>query len=159
VQAVVTRLVRNVSLSMPEGLYLRVGGAIHVGDIVVACLAPADAARARAARVDLVPGNTCPARAPALIKVVVATAGSRIEVDRDGVRVDGRRLRDSQPLPGVPYRTGAVRLSPGAAWLWSPVHGSYDSRYLGALRPLDRVMPLPGLTAAVLPAFRPRFDA
>lgn len=129
--------IRNDSDSMNPGYYLRVPiRSLHRGDIVEACLPPAQRALA-AARKYLTAG---PCRGQqALVKEIAAVPGDLVTVRAHSVCVNGRKLAGSMrwqhdrfsraSIPAIP--TGNYKIRPGFAWLETPRDVSWDSRYFG----------------------------
>jgi len=126
----------NTTDSMPIGIYIMRSDAITVGRIVVAC--PPEAA----ARIGLVNGylerGSCASGAAPVLKYVVATGGSHVDVTHAGIVVNGRLLdnsiarrndRHGRPIPH--FHFGAYRLGEDEVWLYSPAPWSWDSRYFG----------------------------
>lgn len=138
----VTGLRINTTKSMPRGLYRVVGDGVHRGSVVSACL-PEEAARLGGERHYLGPG-TCAPGVEAVVKVAVALGGDLVEVDGEGVRVNGELLAASAPLtsdrggrPLAPH-IGRWRLAPGEVWLHSSYEArSWDSRYYGPVGESD----------------------
>lgn len=90
--------------------------------------------------------SECPAGAPPVGKLALGLPGDTLEVEPDGVTINGRRFansasaeRDSQgrPLDHVPW--GVRHVNAGEVWLFgfNDAH-SWDSRYYGPL-PLGAV--------------------
>jgi conjugative transfer signal peptidase TraF len=134
------RLAWPVSDSLPRGLYLFVPGGVQRGQVARVCLPPTIASYALARGIER-PGGDCPNGLLALGKVVAAVEGDVVDVERDGVRVNGalwpesrqkavdsrgRRVDLKQPF-------GPQRLGPGLVWLMGRHRDSWDSRYFGAI--------------------------
>ena len=136
------RLAWTVSDSLPGGYYLLAPGAAQRGQVARVCLPPALAAYALSRKIERV-GGDCPNGLIALGKVVAAVEGDVVDVERDGVRIDGALWPESAQkafdLHGrrVDLREsfGPRRLGPGKVWLMGLHRDSWDSRYYG---PLDR---------------------
>jgi type IV secretory pathway protease TraF len=142
------RLARTVSDSLPPGLYLFVPIEPHRGDIARVCLPPSIAAYALAQRIEE-KGGDCPDGTIALGKVVAAEECpvvpvepcDLIDVDRDGVRINGELWPESQPLErdvhgrriGLRQPFGSRYLGPNDVWLMGRSRDSFDSRYIGPL--------------------------
>lgn len=87
----------------------------------------------------------CPGGYAHLIKPVVAIEGDIISVSKDGIFVNGKLIRNSQPnekdskgeiLPIL--KTGIYPVKQGNIWLDSGYsQKSFDSRYFGAI-PIDK---------------------
>ena len=130
----------NTTPSYPRGLYLPLGRAARVGDLVAFCPDKPLATYAMA-RGYLNPG-LCPAASVPLIKRLAAAAGSRIVIGSAGVTVDGKALKNSRPLSRdglgrpLPQLNLSQTLAPGQVLLMSDYEAaSFDGRYFG---PLDR---------------------
>jgi conjugative transfer signal peptidase TraF len=132
----------NVTRSYPVGLYRVVGGAADAarGAVVVVCL-PREWSQLAQRRGYLGPG-WCSGGDYGLAKLAIAAAGDVVELEPDGIRVNGRLLAHSRrvvrdargrPMPHVTF--GRRTLAPGELWLYSPHHaGAFDSRYFGPAR-------------------------
>jgi conjugative transfer signal peptidase TraF len=134
------RLAWPVSDSLPRGLYLFVPGGAQRGDVARVCLPAAIAGYALKRGIEQ-PGGDCPNGLLPLGKVVAAVEGDVVDVERDGVRIDGTLWPQSQQkaydLHGrrVDLRQpfGPQRLGPGLVWLMGRHRDSWDSRYFGAI--------------------------
>ena len=134
----------NVSPSVPLGLYRMVDEPVARGVLVVACVPP-DAARLARDRGYLTAGS-CPGGTRPILKRLGAVPGDIVDLDADGVAVNGVRLpksataaRDThdRPLPHAPW--GRTVTPPGEAWLFATeTTPSWDSRYFGPVA-LDHV--------------------
>ncbi len=140
----------NTTRSYPRGLYLPLGRAARVGDLVAFCPGSAVANYAMA-RGYLDPGR-CPSGSVPLIKRLVAAGGDQVAIGPAGVMVDGKVLKNSRPLARdglgrpLPQLRLSVTLADGQVLLMSDYQAaSFDSRYFGAL---DRV----GVVQALRPA-------
>jgi conjugative transfer signal peptidase TraF len=134
------RIVMNITPSMPIGFYHTspLGASVDRGEIVQAC-PPLSIVRFALDR-GYIPKGSCSTGAAPMLKIVVAAAGDRVDVSRDGVRINGALLPNSRrsltdgrkrPLPAI--AEGTYRLGPHEIWLWTPYPGSWDSRYYGPL--------------------------
>lgn len=139
----------NTTPSYPRGLYLPLGRAARVGDLVAFCPGSAVASYGMA-RGYLHPGR-CPSGSVPLIKRMAAAGGDEVAIGPAGVRVDGRPLKNSKPLSRdglgrpLPQLRLSQTLSAKQVLLMSDYEAaSFDSRYFG---PLDR--------AGVMRAMRP----
>lgn len=139
------RLLRNVSPSLPLGLYLtRPLGPVTPGQTV--CVRAADAAAPPALRAAALGGRDGGSwRREPLIKLVAAVAGDRVTYEGDQVCVNGRPLAHSTmrsiDREGIrlPHPTYPLVIAPGEVWLASRHPDGFDSRYFGAasIRALD----------------------
>lgn len=130
----------NHTASMPRGFYWRSAVPTNGpkrGDVVIAC-APTAFAHFGRDRGFLDVGS-CDG-VTNLLKRVVAIAGDRVHLDRNGVTVDrafvtGSRLtmigRSRAVVPYIPYEDYV--LSARDVWLTGPQAKSFDSRYFGAV--------------------------
>jgi conjugative transfer signal peptidase TraF len=139
----------NTTPSYPRGLYLPLGRAAQVGDLVAFCPGSSVANYAMARRY-LNPGR-CPSGSVPLIKRLAAAGGDQVTIGPAGVIVDGRVLKNSRPMARdglgrpLPQLRLSVILAAGQVLLMSDYEAaSFDSRYFG---PLDG--------AGVLRAMRP----
>ena len=145
----------NLSPSLPLGVYHTTHSPPVRGAIVVVCL-PVALGRFARDRGYLGHGP-CPGGVERLGKRVAAVAGDTVEIDAQGVRVNGfaipgseRLERDSRgrPLPAI---AGRVIVRPGELFLLATDHRrSFDGRYFGAIAPTDllvveRVHPIESL--------------
>jgi conjugative transfer signal peptidase TraF len=136
------RLAWPVSDSLPRGLYLFAPVPPHRGDVARVCLPPAIAAYAIRREIERT-GGDCPSGQIALGKVVAAAEGDVVDVERDGVRVNGalwpqsaQKALDSRGRPvDLRQSFGPRRLGPGQVWLMGRHRDSWDSRYFG---PVER---------------------
>ena len=133
----------NTTPSFPLGLYRQVGASsVAPGDLVLVCLP-----RERWLREP--PWSwRCPDRARPILKKVAALPGVKVEIGADGIRVDGRPVPNSRPLP-TPVSTALTvtsgRVPTGMFWALSDHSpNSHDSRYFGPL-------PLAAIRAVVRP--------
>jgi conjugative transfer signal peptidase TraF len=130
-------LTLNLSGSMPVGLYAITREPLQVGQIVAVCLPPTVAQFGRA-RGYLATG-ACASGTQAVLKIVAAAAGTAVDVQPEGLTINGRPVahsavlaRDShaRELPHMPW--GSYTIAPGELWLLSTYDPrSWDSRYYG----------------------------
>lgn len=129
----------NVSRSYPVGLYRVVGDAASVqrGSVVVVCL-PVEWARFAFQRGILGSGH-CEGGTYGLGKMVLAVGGDIVEVQPEGIAVNGLPIPNSQPRErdsrgrALPHHSwGIYQIGEGEMWLYSPYHrAAFDSRYFG----------------------------
>jgi type IV secretory pathway protease TraF len=82
------------------------------------------------------------------MKIVVGLPGDRVRVTDQGIRINEKLLLHSRPLRrSFLPRPQPTTVGPHEAWVWSPVPGSVDSRYLGTVRPLAVVAPMGSIRA------------
>ena len=134
----------NISSSAPLGLYRIVDQPVARGVLVVACMPPAAARLARER--GYVAGGACPGSTQPVLKRIGAVPGDLVDLEPDGIAVNGARLPDSapalsdsrgRPLPHAPWGRAAV--APGEVWLIGiETTRSWDSRYFGPV-PLDHI--------------------
>jgi conjugative transfer signal peptidase TraF len=130
----------NTTPSYPRGLYLPLGRAAKVGDLVAFCPSSA-VANYGMARGYLDPGR-CPSSSVPLIKRLAAAVGDQVVIGPSGVTVDGTVLKNSKQLErdGLGRPLPKLRLSATLAarqvLLMSDYEAaSFDGRYFG---PLER---------------------
>jgi conjugative transfer signal peptidase TraF len=140
----------NTTPSYPRGLYLPLGRAPKVGDLVAFCPTSV-VAKYALARGYLDPGR-CPSGSVPLIKRLAAGGGDQVAIGPTGVTVDGKVLNNSRPMARdgrgrpLPQLRLSTTLTVGEILVMSDyAAGSFDSRYFG---PLDRV----GVLRAMRPA-------
>lgn len=129
-----------VSDSLPRGLYLFVPGQAHRGDVARVCLRGRVAAYAVAHGIDR-EGGDCPTGLVPLGKIVAAVAGDVVDVESDGVRVNGilwpqSRQRDFDShgrRVDLREPRGSRTLGPAQVWLMGRSEHSWDARYFGPL--------------------------
>jgi conjugative transfer signal peptidase TraF len=75
-----------------------------------------------------------------MMKPIAALPGDTVEVELDGVRVNGLFIANSKPITVDPKgrsmhpRLGRFKVNPGEVWLVSHFHPkSFDSRYFGPI--------------------------
>lgn len=127
----------NLSPSVPEGLYVVVPGDVARGAYIEMC--QPESVRELATTRDQ--GGRCPDGSLTSIKPVAATAGDVVVTSPAGIEVNGKRIPNSRPLPGIPRMAdGRYLVATGEVWLISPHHpASIDSRYYGA-RPTSAIL-------------------
>ena len=87
------------------------------------------------------PPGACPDGAAPLLKPVIANSGDTVTVANEGIRVNGRLLRNTAPqrvdTAGRPLRAwplGVYTVAPATLWVASTYHpNSFDSRYFGPI--------------------------
>jgi conjugative transfer signal peptidase TraF len=129
----------NLSPSLPMGIYRTVERPAARGSTVLVCL-PAAVGRFAVDR-GYLPRGPCPGGAGRLGKIVAAMGGDTVDVEENGVTINGHRVpgsgprtvdRRGRPLPHLP--TGARVVPPGMVFLLATHHPlSFDSRYYGAV--------------------------
>lgn len=85
--------------------------------------------------------GACPDGGAPLLKPVVAHPGDTVEVNADGIRINGKllpnsagRFRDHQQRPLDPWPYGVYEVQPGTIWVISTFNPySFDSRYYGPI--------------------------
>jgi conjugative transfer signal peptidase TraF len=140
-------MIFNFSPSMPMGSYIRLPFTHYTrGGIVRFCL-----------RADLMkpirtlnPGlghGPCPGQNPYLIKRVIAIPGDTVSVKTYGISVDGHDVQGSTIPPNnragqyAIVKPGDYTVPGGYVWVMSDDYYGYDSRYYGAVLPLDSALP------------------
>jgi len=131
----------NTTASFPVGLYRQTepGTGAKTGDLVLACLPRGKWHREP-------PWSLrCPDRAMPILKKIAALPNDRVAIAAAGIRVDGRMVPNSKPLP-TQVSTATPGIVPGGmVWLLSDAApDSYDSRYFGPI-------PLTAIQAVVRP--------
>jgi conjugative transfer signal peptidase TraF len=126
----------NTTPSYPRGLYLPLGRAPHVGDLIAFCPGKAVASYGMA-RGYLNPGG-CPSGSVPLIKRIAAASGDQVTIGAAGVVVDGKVLKNSRPLVRdgfgrpLPQLHLSRTLPASQVMLMSDYQAaSFDSRYFG----------------------------
>ncbi len=120
------------------GIYRMVNRPISQGDLVLACLPPA-LARLAQARGYLARGEGCGDGIEPVGKRVGALPGDTVDLRRDYIAINGRRLensatlsRDSQGRAVQHVGWGSYTVSPDQVWLSGTKDAhSWDSRYFG----------------------------
>ena len=85
--------------------------------------------------------GACPDGGAPLLKPAVAISGDQVQVNADGIRVNGQllpnsaaRFRDHLQRPLDPWPYGTYKVEPGTVWVVSSFNSySFDSRYYGAV--------------------------
>ena len=144
VLALCTGVRLNISPIAPLGLYRMVDQPAVRGVLVTACVPPAAARFARER--GYLAGGSCPGGTQPVLKRIGAVPGDVVDLELDGLAVNGTRLPDSEPavsdsrgrpLPHAPW--GRTVVAPGEVWLIGiETTRSWDSRYFGPV-PLDHV--------------------
>ena len=134
----------NISPSAPLGLYRMVDQPAVRGVLVTACVPPAAARLARER--GYLAGGSCPGGTQPVLKRIGAVPGDVVDLELDGLAVNGTRFPDSEPavsdsrgrpLPHAPW--GRTVVAPGEVWLIGiETSRSWDSRFFGPV-PLDHV--------------------
>ena len=137
-------LISNTDSAAPAGIYRVVSPEVKRGELVAACL-PFDIAQQGLSRGYLRTGP-CAGNAEPVGKIAGALPGDIVDIERDWIDVNGRRIphsavasRDSvgRPLAHVPW--GRRQVAPGEVWLLGfNNRRSWDSRYFGPI-PLGNV--------------------
>jgi conjugative transfer signal peptidase TraF len=149
----------NLSPSVPLGLYRTVHAPVERGAIVVVCL-PETLGRFSRNRGYLGYG-ACPGHVERLGKRVGAVPGDTVDIDNDGVRINGFLIPGSRPLEldsrgrRLPHIYNRVIVKPGQLFLLATDdRRSFDSRYFGAIMPIDllRVQRVGALEPSAEPA-------
>ena len=133
----------NVTPSMPEGIYIRQFGAIHVGDIVLLCLnEPYKSLGIH--RLYVEKGNRCQGSDP-LVKEVIAIPGDTVVLNDKYVQVNDIQYiaktfsKDSLGRPLEIYPSGRYSKTTGYWLLGTHAFNSWDSRYWGPISP-DQIL-------------------
>lgn len=135
----------NLTESEPLGIYRLepVHGAIHRGALVEFC----PPAFVTPEAFPFYMHGTCPGGGMPMFKMVAGVPGDHVIVNRDGVWINGQRLRFSQQMVGsakfpkvnLPHQQGDFVLGKGEYWIYgsgavSALAGqSFDSRYWGLI--------------------------
>jgi len=122
----------------PPGIYRMVNRSISRGDLVLDCLPPA-LARFAQARGYLARGHGCGDGIEPVGKRVGALPGDTVEVTRDYIAINGRRVensatvsRDSRGRSLTHVTPGRYTVRPDHVWLFGTTDArSWDSRYFG----------------------------
>jgi conjugative transfer signal peptidase TraF len=128
----------NETPSEPLGRYLLYPLSwTHRGSLVTGCLPTSAVPMIKAHHIDaFMDASACPSGYAPLLKRVVGLPGDVISVDDQGVRVDGRLLPDTKPLPNWAHITTEV-VPPGRVFGLGETPDSIDSRYFGSFQPLS----------------------
>ena len=124
----------------PPGIYRMVNRPISRGDLVLACLPPA-LARFAQARGYLARGRGCGDGIEPVGKRIGALPGDTVEVTRDYIAINGRRVensatvsRDSRGRSLTHVTPGRYTVRPDHVWLLGTTDArSWDSRYFGSV--------------------------
>ena len=139
----------NLTPSVATGVYLRLPEALvpdapAVGDLVMGCIPPGEAARVALERAYLRPTRTgCASGVVPVTKRVRAVGGQTVRVSTEGVWVDSVRVSgaprtgDRLGRPLAPAY-GAWPIGPDEVWASSDVENGFDSRYFGPIDPNAR---------------------
>ena len=130
----------NMTASLPLGIYWRTYDPIERGSYVIFC-PPADNVAFRLARErHYIEYGNCTGRFGTLMKRVAGLPGDQIDVDSDGVRVNGTRLPNSTPRTAdrgghpMPIVRLHAPLPPDDLLLMSDyTPWSFDARYFGPI--------------------------
>lgn len=128
----------NSSPSLPIGLYLTTRG--DRANLVEFC--PAEPFAGLAIERGYRDPGACRDGAAPLLKPVVARVGDVVESSARGIRVNGRLLPNTAPIPMdtkgralTPWPFGRYVVQPGTVWVASSFHPrSFDSRYFGPVQ-------------------------
>ncbi|WP_298236540.1 conjugative transfer signal peptidase TraF [uncultured Azohydromonas sp.] len=128
----------NTSPSIPLGLYRATSELVRVGSYVLLCL-PQGGVFEQAYRRGYLGVGVCPGGAGYVMKRVMAAHGDHVELDDDGVRVNGQPLPDSAPVRFdgagrlMPHlQATSATLAPDQVLLMSDRFAlSFDARYFG----------------------------
>jgi conjugative transfer signal peptidase TraF len=144
----------NTSKSIALGLYWTSRLPVQKGEYVLLC-PPQVAVIEEARRRGYLAAGFCPGGYGYMMKRILAAGGDAVTVDADGVRVNGRLLPHSAPLPadqaGRPmprFRAERYVLGASEVLLMSDASStSFDGRYFGAVgRAQIRTVIVPVLT-------------
>lgn len=137
----------NTTPSYPRGLYLPLGRAPRVGDLVAFC--PGSAVASYGMGRGYLKAGRCPSGSVPLIKRLAAVGGNQVAIGPEGVIVEGKVMKNSRPLTRdglgrpLPQLRLAETLSAKQVLLMSDYKAaSFDSRYFG---PLNRAGLLRGM--------------
>lgn len=129
--------VRNSSSSVPGSVYLALPPFRRVerGDVVLVCLPRAFALEGVSR--GYIGRGPCGAGSEPLLKIVAAVSGDVVDEGDEGVRIDGRRVRNSRPIRSdfekraLQPRYGRLVIPAQSVWLMGVATRSWDSRYWG----------------------------
>ncbi len=131
-------LTLNLTASLPRGVYLRVDPALQRGSLVLVCLPESWAALA--GKRGYLGRGSCPGDTEPLGKRIGAISGDEVEWASEGLRVNGRLLPGTAPLPvdsrGRPLphlKRTRLELRPREILVFTMHPRSFDSRYFGAI--------------------------
>jgi conjugative transfer signal peptidase TraF len=134
----------NLTPSMPRGLYQILYEAPAKGDLVGFCLDKNNPFSALAQERSYLGPGSCTSGLRPLIKVLAGLPGDRVELQPDGIVINGEMLsgterpetdRAGRLIPDSLLIAGTI--PPGQALVLSPAHpGSFDGRHFG-LVPFD----------------------
>ena len=136
----VQQVIYNPTISLPRGYYFTYPGIrFKPGDIVLICVS--DQLRLRVMHKLGLPytDDDCRSHTPYLLKQIVAIAGDRVEITREGVRVNGYLYPHSQSFNSyhminlLPQPLGEFQLKNGEFFVLGQTTYSYDSRYFGVI--------------------------
>jgi conjugative transfer signal peptidase TraF len=127
----------NLTPSLPRGFYI----VSHSPGAKLVEFCPQSAAASISLSRQYRTAGACPDGGAPLLKPAVAFPGDQVEVNADGIRVNGQllpnsagRLRDHLQRPLDPWPYGTYRVEPGTVWVISSFNSySFDSRYYGAI--------------------------
>ena len=139
ISAHLSGVVINTTASLPLGLYRTIETPVARGVYVKFC-PPPSALFDEAARRGYLHAGFCPGGYMPLLKRVLAVPGDRVKVTPDGVRINGERVRLSEPMhvdgsgrPMPRYAQDRV-LTASEVMLMSDVSSvSFDGRYFGPI--------------------------
>ena len=125
----------NLTPSLPIGFYVR----DPEGELVEFC--PEGVASEESAIRGYRERGVCPDGHAPLLKPIVGREGDLVEIDRAGLRVNGRSLPNTQAYSRdhlgrslQAYPPGRYVVAPGTLWVASTWNdGSFDSRYFGPI--------------------------
>lgn len=131
----------NSTESLPPGIW-RLADPSHAahGDVIHFCPPDTPALQTAKAR-GYMHGGPCAGDYEPLFKPIVALVGDQVSLDAEGIRVNGKLVPNSAPMPrdglGRPMPAIAERtytVQPGTAWVVSSyTPWSFDSRYFGPI--------------------------
>jgi conjugative transfer signal peptidase TraF len=128
----------NITSSLARGFYIVSESA--AANLVEFC-PEGEAARISLERGYRTSGGNCPDGGSPLLKPIAAVSSDRVEVTRDGIKVNGKLIRNSaahltdhRGRTLKPWPNGQYIVPPGSLWVISDFNGwSFDSRYFGAI--------------------------
>jgi conjugative transfer signal peptidase TraF len=127
----------NLTPSLPLGFYIT----SHSPSANLVEFCPQGAAAFIALSRQYRTAGACPDGGAPLLKPAVAISGDQVQVNADGIRVNGQllpnsaaRFRDHLQRPLDPWPYGTYKVEPGTVWVISSFNSySFDSRYYGAI--------------------------